>query len=53
MAAVYKTHICPHLEYAAQVWNIPDARDSWGLIPEIEKLQQGFTSLIKGLRITP
>ena len=46
---LYKTYICPHLEYCVPIWNPYLAKD----IDKLECVQQRVTKLVPGLTHLP
>ena len=42
-----------HIEYVAQLWNLPAVHGNWDNIMELEDMQRSFTRLVEGIGLLP
>ena len=53
MLHIYKTLICPHLEYCIQLWSPAPGYGNWSMILKIEAVQRRFTQMINDIGLLP
>ena len=53
MLNIYKSLICPNLEYCVQLWNPVPKHGNWATIMELESVQPKFTILVDGIGLMP
>ena len=53
MVRIYKTLICPHIEYCIQLWSPGPAYANWSMILKIEGVQRRFTRMINDIGLLP